>query len=275
MSQVLKVAVNGAAGRMGRAVLAVCSGELSETTKVVAALESPSSPHVGETVSSLVGAGPDIKISADHGSMIQSGPDVVIDFSIPDSSIALLQACVAASLPMVTGTTGWSQSQYQQLCQGGESLPLMVAPNMSVGVNLCLALLEQAAAVMTDADVEITEMHHKAKMDAPSGTALAMGEAISTVLGSSHDAAAIRGNGDAVRQPGSIGYSSLRIADAVGEHTVIFGVPGERVEISHRAYDRGIFARGALRAASWLVMQPAGVYGMREVLGLSGTPLKK
>lgn len=273
MSQVLKVAVNGAAGRMGRAVIAACCGEFSKTTELVAALESPSSPHVGKAVSSLVGAGPDMKIGDDHGGMVRSSPDVVIDFSVPDSGIALLQSCVAAGLPMVTGTTGWSQSQYQQLRQGGESLPLMVAPNMSVGVNLCLALLEQAAAVMPDSDVEITETHHKAKRDAPSGTALAMGDAIGTVLNRDGDVSAARGGG--ARQPGAIGYSSLRIADAVGEHTVIFGVPGERVEISHRAYDRGIFARGALRAASWLVAQPAGMYGMREVLGLSGMSLKR
>ena len=270
--QLLKIAVNGAAGRMGREVIKACHGEFKDAVQLVAALEAASSPHVGKTAGSLVGIpGLDVETGSDIKAMLKCSPDVLIDFSVPGSTIALLPECVAAGLPLVTGTTGWDSQQQQKLQQAGESLPMVVAANMSVGVNLCLSMLEQAAAVLADADTEILEIHHNQKKDAPSGTALAMGRVIAAATGSDHDAVAVYGRSGEPRQPGSIGYASLRIADSTGEHTVMFGTPGERVELSHKALNRGIFACGALRAASWLVGRPAGVYGMREVLGL---PLK-
>ncbi|MGV0006023.1 MAG: 4-hydroxy-tetrahydrodipicolinate reductase [Candidatus Porifericomitaceae bacterium WSBS_2022_MAG_OTU9] len=269
MSKPLLVVVNGAAGRMGRAVVSACHGDLGERMRIVGALESPSSPHVGEQVGRLVGI-PELStlISSDVGIIGELKPDVVIDFSVPDSTLELLNICVATGTPVVTGTTGWEPRHDERIQQAGKSLPLVVAANMSVGVNLCLALLEQAAVVLADADIEVLEMHHNGKSDTPSGTALAMGKTICAALGWDHGAVAEYGRSAGVRKEGGIGYASLRIADSVGEHTVMFGTLGERIEITHKALNRDIFARGALRAAAWLVAKPAGVYGMREVLGL-------
>jgi 4-hydroxy-tetrahydrodipicolinate reductase len=197
--------------------------------------------------------------------------DVLIDFTRPEATLANLALCRSAGKRMVIGTTGFSDGQKQQIGEIAQSIALMMAPNMSVGVNLCFKLLEMAARVLgDDVDIEVIEAHHRHKVDAPSGTALRMGEVVAQALGRDLNECAIYGREGQTgeRKRNTIGFATVRAGDIVGEHTVMFADIGERVEITHKSSSRATFANGALRAALWLAERKPGLYDMQDVLDL-------
>jgi 4-hydroxy-tetrahydrodipicolinate reductase len=197
--------------------------------------------------------------------------DVLIDFTRPDASMAYIEICRQAGKKVVIGTTGYSEAQKTAIAEAAKEIPIVIAPNFSVGVNLSLKLLEMTAKVMGDyTDIEVIEAHHRHKVDAPSGTALRMGEVVAAALGRDLKDCAIYGReGDTgARDPKTIGFSTIRAGDIVGEHTVMFADEGERVEITHKATSRMTFANGAVRAAIWLEGKSEGLYDMQDVLGL-------
>lgn len=264
----LRVAVTGASGRMGQAVArAVIADDKAELAAFVA---RPGSVLSGTNIQSLLGSdSPSLVITE---TLSVEAVDVVVDFTLPESTLANAKLCADAGVPIVIGTTGFSGDQLTTLDGSLISVASCRAANFSTGVNLAYRLLAVAAEVMgADADIEIHEAHHKHKIDAPSGTALAMGQAITDAMGTSlndvaqYDRSAVR----KAREPGSIGFSVTRSGDIVGEHTVMFGTEGERLEITHKASSRNAFAAGALRAAHFLRGKPAGSYSMADVLGLS------
>lgn len=265
-----RIAVLGATGRMGRAVIQA----LSETRQPVvlgAAFERSGHALIGQDAAVQAGLPPSGVLIADDLAAHAADFDVVIDFTRPEGTLAALAVCRAHGKGMVIGTTGFTPEQKQQLADAAQQIPLCIAANFSVGVNVCLNLLEQAARVLAaDSDIEIVEAHHKHKVDAPSGTALAMGEAVARGAGidlATHAIYARQGHTGA-REAGKIGFATVRGGDVVGDHTVMFLGEGERVEITHKASSRQNFARGAVRAAGWLGGKAAGTYSMREVLGL-------
>ena len=264
----LKIGVCGAAGRMGKTILALCA----ETAGVeaTAAIEHGASPAVGRDAGELAGVGSlGVPVSVDIAALARP-VDVMIDFSLAAGVAANIQKCAASNINMVIGTTGLSPADHKRLRAAAERIAIVFAPNMSVGVNLCLKLLElTAGAIGADSDIEIIEAHHRHKKDAPSGTALGMGEAVAATLGRDLSECAVydrRGGG--ARRPGSIGFQAIRAGDIVGEHTVMFAAEGERIEISHKAFSRKTFANGALRAAKWLAGKDRGLFDMRDVLSL-------
>lgn len=251
-----RVAIAGAAGRMGRSLIAAFGRNGGPLTLTVAALR-PGDPRLAGNAPPELPAG--VRLTGDlEGAAGEF--DVLIDFSTPEAGLAHLDICRRRGKALVLGTTGFS-ADGEAAVRAVRDIPLVFAPNMSVGVNLCLVLLRQAArALGGEMDIEIIEAHHRGKKDAPSGTALAMGEVIAGALG--RDA---RKPG-----PGAVGFSVIRAGDIAGDHTVLFAGEGERLEISHRAAGRAAFARGALRAADWAARRPPGVYSMLDVLGLEG-----
>lgn len=265
----LKIAITGAAGRMGRALIqaVLAAPELS----LAAALVREGSPHVGQDAGLLAGVAPaGLAVSSDRDAAL-AATDVLVDFSLPALTGQLAAACAAAGVPLVTGTTGLGEPEQARLREAAHKIPVLAAPNMSVGVTLALSLLEQAARVLgEDYDVEIQETHHRHKADAPSGTALRMGEAAAAARGRQLADCAVysREGQTGPRPPGSIGFAVTRAGEVVGEHTVLFAGAGERLEIRHQADSRATFAEGALRAARWIHGKPAGFYTMRDVLGL-------
>ena len=266
----VNIAINGANGRMGRALVQACV-ENTQTTLAAAIVRSGSELE-GADAGSVAGIAPANVLMRSDKNSIAKDIHVWIDFTLPEGMMEALQFCQANNIPMVIGTTGLSEEQKQMIQQAGNTIPIVFAPNMSVGVNLCLSILQTAAKTLgEDYDVEIVEAHHKNKVDAPSGTALRMGEVIADTLGVNLDDKAeyTRHGNIGAREPGTIGFQTVRAGDIVGEHTVTFAGIGERVEIAHRATSRLTFARGAVRAASWLVGKNAGVYDMQDVLGLS------
>ena len=262
------VIIAGAAGRMGRAIAKVLNG--NEQLQLVGAVEHPDSPYIGHDLGELVGLGrTGVSITTEVN---QLNFDLMIDFTRPDSTMKNLALCAEKSAAIVVGTTGLDQAQRDELCRCGDVIPVLLAANTSVGVNLCAALVETAARVLGDlVDIEIVEAHHRHKIDAPSGTALFLGESVAKALGRSlpEDGVFERYGNTGERPEGAIGFSTIRGGDIAGEHTVMFIGESERLEITHRATDRQIFARGAVRAASWLSQQPAGFYDMRGALGLT------
>jgi 4-hydroxy-tetrahydrodipicolinate reductase len=211
-----------------------------------------------------------IPVTCDLASIIDA-VDVIIDFTRPESTLNALTICRKHGKRLVIGTTGFTPMQRSEIEQGAHDIPIMLAPNMSVGVNLCLKLLEITAKVIgEDSDIEIIEAHHRHKIDAPSGTALRMGEVIAKTLGKDLQESAVyaRHGHTGARIPKSIGFSVIRAGDIIGEHTVLFAEEGERIEITHKASSRATFAKGAMRAAHWLMNQPAGLYDMQDALGL-------
>ena len=234
-----------------------------------AALEIAGSPLVGQPVTTNAGESA-LTITDDIGSL--AGADAMIDFTRPEGTLKHLDTCVARGVPIVIGTTGFSDDEKRRIEAASTKIPIVFAPNMSVGVNVTLKLLEIAATALAQGyDIEILEMHHRHKVDAPSGTALGMGEAIARAQGRSLKDAAVysREGVTGERDPSSIGFAVLRGGDCVGEHTVVFAGIGERVEISHRATSRNTFSAGALRAARFLAGRKPGLYGMQDVLGIS------
>lgn len=269
MTQPTSIAILGVTGRMGRALLQAMQG--FDDLNLISATASGSSEWLGKSVSVLGGArSPNVTVSADVSAAV-TGANVVVDFTLPQVTASNVAACVAANAAMVIGTTGHNSEQRAVIEQAAKQIPMVLAPNMSVGVNLLLKLAELAArALSQDYDIEIYEAHHRNKKDAPSGTALRLGEVVAAGRGVSlSEQADFARHGDTgVRQRGHIGFSVARGGDIVGDHTVLFAGPGERVELSHRAHDRSGFARGALVAARWLRNRPAGLYSMQDVLGL-------
>lgn len=254
---------------MGKALVeaaGICQG-----VALTAAVVRAHSSVVGMDCGELCGVGKN-GIAATAMEQVDAGSfDVWIDFTLPEGAIGALEQCVEWKKPMVIGTTGFSEVQKKAIQNAARKIPLVVAPNMSVGVNVCFELLHQAATMLTDGyDVEIIEAHHRHKKDAPSGTALRMGEVVAGALNRDLTECAVYGrHGVSERDSCTIGFETIRAGDIVGEHTVMFAGSGERVEITHRASSRLTFANGAMRAAAWLHNQSAGLYDMRNVLGLS------
>lgn len=265
----ITIAITGAAGRMGRTLIAACH-ETPDMT-VTAALEHPDNPFVGSDAGEVAGIGRlNIPIGKDLQAVIDNFT-VFIDFTRPEATLANLAICREARKPMVIGTTGFTSTQRQQIVQAAQDIAIVFAPNMSVGVNLTFKLVEIAAQVCGDNfDVEIVEAHHRHKIDAPSGTALRLGEIVATVLKRNLEECAVYGRQGKTgeRDRKTIGFETIRAGDIVGEHTVLFADVGERLEITHRASSRLTFAKGALRAAQWLLSQKIGLFDMQDVLNL-------
>ena len=264
-----KVAIAGAAGRMGRTLVEAC--QETDGIEVSGALEHPGNSFLGADAGELAGVGKLGVSIVDDMALFLPSSDVIIEFTLPDATIDHLAACRAAGKGMVIGTTGLSEAQKQLIQEAANDIPIMFAPNMSVGVNLCFKLLEIAARVMGEsADIEIIEMHHRHKIDAPSGTALRMGEVVAETLERNLKECAVYGREGITgeRDQQTIGFETIRAGDNVGEHTVMFADVGERVEITHKASSRMTFAKGAVRAAQWLAGHSNGLYDMQDVLGL-------
>lgn len=265
----LKIAVTGAAGRMGRNLIQSCYENSS--CQIGAALEHGESPYIGKDIGEIVGIGTlNVPIRASLAEVTDDF-DILIDFTRPNVTLDNLAFCVANNKKMIIGTTGFSDDEKKQIAKAAETTGIVFAPNMSIGVNLCFKLLDLAARVLRDdVDIEIIEAHHRHKVDAPSGTALRMGEVIADALGRNLDDCAVYGRhgvGDE-RDRKTIGFETIRAGDIVGEHTVMFADIGERIEITHKASSRMTFANGAVRAAIWLQDKTCGLFDMQDVLGL-------
>ena len=264
----MKIAIAGSTGRMGRTLIeAILS---SADLKLSAALEVVASPQLGRDAGEAMGSPCGITVSSDYAAGIGAS-DCLIDFTRPEGSLLHLDACVKAGTNMVIGTTGFSAEGKQRIVDAAKRIAIVFAPNMAVGVNAAFKLAEVAAKILGDAyDVEIVEAHHRHKVDAPSGTALKLGEVVATALGRDLKACAVYGReGDTgERDAKSIGFHAIRGGDIVGEHTVIFAGSGERVEVTVRSQSRMTYAVGALRAARFIKGKAAGLYDMQDVLGL-------
>jgi len=263
--------VFGITGRMGQSLVrALREAQGAQATlSLCGAVASSASSALGQDAA-LEGDPTGVVITADSGASLKAAA-VAVDFSLPQCVAANARACALAGVPLLVGTTGFDAATRSILERTAKDIPVLIAPNTSVGVSVVSKLVSMAASGLGPSyDVEIFEAHHRMKRDAPSGTALALGEAVAGARGRALEEVAVydRAGQSAARTHGSIGFSSLRAGDIVGDHTVTFAAPGERVEITHRATDRITFARGALRAAEWLIGRPAGLYGMRNVLGL-------
>lgn len=265
----IRVAVTGAAGRMGKTLVQAID-ETDDLTLSVA-LEQQGNAAVGSDAGVLAGVGAAGVFVTDDVDAVSSDFDVVIDFSVPAATLALAEICRRGGNAMVVGTTGFTQEELATLHAHAEHIPLFMAPNMSVGVNLTFKLIQLAAEVLGDSvDVEVMEVHHRHKVDAPSGTAVRMGEILAESLGRdlSEDAIYGRQGITGARERNTIGFSAMRGGDIVGEHTVMFAGEGERIEITHRAQSRMNFAQGALRAVRYVTNQSAGLFDMQSILGL-------
>lgn len=264
-----RIAIAGAAGRMGKVLIEAIS--VTDGVTLGAATARPASTLVGVDAGEMAGVGHMGVAISDDLSAVLDQFDVLVDFTFPDLTLENLSLCNGAGKSMVIGTTGMTDSEKQQMAEQGADIPVVFAPNMSVGVNLVLQLLQTAARVLgEDSDIEVIEAHHRHKKDAPSGTALRMGEVMAEALGRDLKDCAVYGReGFTGERPrNQIGFETIRAGDIVGEHTVLFAGLGERIEISHKASSRMTFARGAIRAALWLQDRPAGLYDMQDVLGL-------
>jgi 4-hydroxy-tetrahydrodipicolinate reductase len=226
---------------------------------------------VGSDAGDLAGLGPlNVKVT-DNLESVANDFTTLIDFTSPQATLQNLEICVKHGRNIVVGTTGFDDAGKKQISEAAQSVGVVFAPNMSVGVNLCLKLLDMAAHILgDDVDVEVIEAHHRHKVDAPSGTAIRMGEVVASALGRDLDECAVYGREGitGARDRKTIGFETIRAGDIVGDHTVLFAAEGERVEITHKASSRMTFANGAVRAANWLQHQPAGLYDMQDVLGL-------
>lgn len=264
-----RIAITGAAGRMGRTLVEAVRG--TPGLELTVAVERPDSSLLGGDAGELAGLGRiGVPLTADLAAAADAF-DALIDFTAPAATLTNLAVCRRTGKRLVIGTTGIDPAGRQAIAAAGAEIGIVFAPNMSVGVNLCFRLLDLAARVMgADADIEIVEAHHRHKVDAPSGTALRMGEVVAQALGRDLAQVAVYGRqgSTGARPRETIGFETIRAGDVVGEHTVWFATEGERVEITHKASSRMTFAKGAARAARWLTGQPAGLYDMQDVLGL-------
>ncbi len=269
MTRTITVAVTGAAGRMGSLLVRLIHE--ARDTALVLALERAGHPSLGRDAGEEAGIGRiDVPIRR------YTGPDqlvghVIVDFSTPEAALEVLTGAVRRRIPIVIGTTGLTDAQKKAVARSSRAVPVVLSPNMSVGVNVMFRIASQTAAALKDGyDVEILEAHHRMKKDAPSGTALKMGQVIAEAVNRNLEDVAVYARKGLIgaRTRKEIGIQTVRAGDIVGEHTVIFGGLGERIEVIHRASSRDTFARGALKAALWLSGKPAGTYDMQDVLGL-------
>ncbi|MFA0566794.1 MAG: 4-hydroxy-tetrahydrodipicolinate reductase [Vibrio gallaecicus] len=267
---VVRIAIAGAAGRMGRNL--VKATHQNPNASVGSGSERPESSLVGVDVGELCGEGHFNVALVDDLSKAITDFDVIVDFTAPVSTLANIELCKQHGKKLIIGTTGFSEEEKQIIDSAAKEISIVMAPNYSVGVNLVFKLLEKAAKVMGDySDVEIVEAHHRHKVDAPSGTAIGMGEAIAGAMGNNLNDVAVwsREGITGERTKDEIGFATIRAGDIIGEHTAMFADIGERVEITHKATDRMTFANGAIKAAVWLNDKPAGFYTMTDVLGLN------
>lgn len=265
----IRIGVCGAAGRMGRAIIEAATQ--ASGCAVGAALEHGQSTTLNTDAGELAGVGKiGVPISSELA-RVATQYDVLIDFSRPEVTMANVERCVADGKKLVIGTTGFNDQQKAIIRKASEKIAIVMAPNMSIGVNLCFKLLETAAKILGEScDIEIVEAHHRHKIDAPSGTALRMGEVVAQALGRDLKDCAVYGREGhtGARDRKTIGFATVRAGDIVGDHTVMFADVGERVEITHKASSRMTFAKGAVRAATWLSGKQTGLYDMQDVLGL-------
>jgi 4-hydroxy-tetrahydrodipicolinate reductase len=263
----MKIAIAGASGRMGRALLEAVTQ--APDLSLHAALEASGHALLGKDAGELVGSPAGVRVEADTGAI--AGADVLIDFTRPEGTAAHLRACRSHGVGMVIGTTGFAPAERMAIEQAAGEIAIVMAPNMSVGTNLVFKLIASAAQVLNEGyDVEIIEAHHRHKVDAPSGTALRMGEIVAAALGRDLASCGVYGREGVTgeRDPRTIGFSAIRGGDIVGDHTVLFAGAGERVEVSVKASSRATYAQGALRAARWLRSKRSGLFDMQDVLGL-------
>ena len=269
MSANVRIAVAGAAGRMGRTLVRAVAED--DDLQLGAATERLGAKEVGADAGELAGVGALGVPVVDAIAAALDGFDTLIDFTVPQATLGALELCRAAGKGMVIGTTGFDERGLAGIRKAAQSIPILMAPNMSVGVNLMFRLVEQAARVLGDAvDIEVIEAHHRHKIDAPSGTAVRLGQILADTLRRDLNEVAEYGRQGEIgaRSRRTIGFSALRGGDIVGDHTVLFAGEGERLEITHRAASRMNFAKGALRAAKFLADQRSGLYGMRDALGV-------
>ena len=272
VGQPIRVAVAGASGRMGRMLVEAIAA--TDDMVLAGALDVVGSPGCGEDAAAFLGRIGGTTITADlHVGLANA--QVLIDFTRPEGTLAHLAVCRELGVRCVIGTTGFSAAQKAQIAEHAKHIAILMAPNMSVGVNVMLKLLDMAARALNEGyDIEIIEAHHRHKVDAPSGTALKMGEVVAAALGRDLKDCAVYARqgvsspGGGERDPSTIGFATVRGGDIVGDHTVLFAGTGERIEITHRASSRATYAQGSLRAARFLVGRASGLFGMDDVLGL-------
>ncbi|MFD2273596.1 4-hydroxy-tetrahydrodipicolinate reductase [Undibacterium arcticum] len=263
----MQIAVAGASGRMGRMLIEAIQN--APDTMLAGALDQPSSPAIGTDAAQFLGRPAGVLIESDFAKGLAQA-DYLIDFTRPEGTLAHLEYCAAHGIKMIIGTTGFDEAGKAAIAAAAQKTAIMFAPNMSVGVNVTLKLLELAAQSFSEGyDVEIIEAHHRHKVDAPSGTALQMGQVIAGAMGRKLDEVAVyaREGVTGERDPSSIGFATIRGGDIVGDHTVLFAGIGERIEISHKSSSRVTYAHGSLRAARFLADKRSGLYDMQDVLG--------
>lgn len=266
MADVLRIGVNGAAGRMGQRVVALAAAD--RKLKVVAAYESATSSRLGQDAGELAGVGKlGVPVTAEIGEHV----DVVIDFSTPEGCMTVLNQCGSRGIPLVIATTGLTPQQKQLVAEAAQTAPILMAPSMSLAVNIAMKLVADAGRALRNhssgVDVEIIERHHRYKEDAPSGTALKFGEIVAQEMGQDKHVHGREGR-TGLRPQNEIGYHALRVGDNVGEHTIVFGMLGETLEVSVRGQSRDSYASGALTAAKFLATRQPGMYTMVDALGL-------
>ncbi len=263
----LRVAVAGASGRMGRMLIEAI--QAADDCVLAGALDVAASPALGQDAAAFLGQASGVKIVSDLREGLKSA-QFLIDFTRPEGTMAHLRVCRELGVKLVVGTTGFTEEQKAEIKAAAEQISIMMAPNMSVGVNVVLKLLEQAAKALSQGyDIEIIEAHHRHKVDAPSGTALKMGEVVAQAIGRDLKSCAVYGREGVTgeRDPSTIGFATVRGGDIIGDHTVLFAGTGERIEISHKSSSRAGYAQGSLRAVRYLAAQPKGLFGMDDVLG--------
>jgi len=270
----VKLLLLGAGGRMGQAITRLAAGGMDPGFEVTAAVDRPDSPLLGQDIGTAAGTKAlGVPVTADLDAALAAGADVAVDFTFHAVSAAAAPRVAAAGVPWVVGTTGLAPAEREAIVAAAQAVPVVLAANMSVGINLLHVLVEQAARALAGRgyDCEIIERHHRRKKDSPSGTALFLGEAAAAGYGWDLKDTAVDGRSGLVgeRPEKEIGFHAIRGGDIVGEHTVLFAADGECLELSHRATSRDILARGALRAAAWIPGRAPALYGMRDVLGLS------
>jgi 4-hydroxy-tetrahydrodipicolinate reductase len=264
----VKIAIAGSSGRMGRMLIEAVLA--TDDLQLHGALDVAGSPALGQDAGALLGRMTGVTIRADLDGAL-AGADVLIDFTRPEGTLAHLAACARLGVNAVVGTTGFSDAQKAEIGVIAQSVAIVMAPNMSVGVNVVLRLLDVAARALSEGyDIEVIEAHHRHKVDAPSGTALKMGEVLAQALGRDLKTCGVfaREGVTGERDPSTIGFSTIRGGDIVGDHTVLFAGTGERIEISHRSSSRAGYAQGSLRAARFLATHRTGLFGMNDVLGM-------
>jgi len=269
VSELLNIAVAGASGRMGRMLIEAVTN--ASGCHLSGALDRPGSPMLGQDAAGFLGQTSGVRVTDDLRAGLQ-GAQVLIDFTRPEGTLAHLRLCEELGIHAVIGTTGFDATQKAQIGAHAQRIGIMMAPNMSVGVNVVLKLLDMAARALNEGyDIEIIEAHHRHKVDAPSGTALKMGEVVAAALGRDLASCAVYGREGVTgeRDPSTIGFATVRGGDIIGDHTVLFAGTGERIEITHKSSSRSTYAQGSLRAARFLAARGAGLYDMNDVLGLS------